>query len=70
MNIRPRANLTFSKCLEMKLDEHIETITKVSEVAGKEFSIEQVCKVYNMVMYIYMYMLLCALFCFLTFCIL
>jgi len=42
MNIRPRANLTFSKCLEMKLDEHIETIAKVSEVAGKEFSIEQV----------------------------
>ena len=54
MNIRPRANLTFSKCLEMKLDEHIETITKVSEVAGKEFSIEQVCKVHNMVMYIRM----------------
>ena len=43
MNIRPRANLTFAKCLEMKLDQHIETITKVSEVAGKEFSIEQVC---------------------------
>ena len=42
MNIRPRANLTFAKCLEMKLDDHIETIAKVSEVAGKEFSIEQV----------------------------
>ncbi|XP_065895241.1 dynein axonemal heavy chain 1-like isoform X2 [Dysidea avara] len=41
MNIRPRANLTFAKCLEMKLDEHIETIAKVSEIAGKEFSIEQ-----------------------------
>ena len=46
MNIRPRANLTFAKCLEMKLDEHIETITKVSEIAGKEFSIEQVSMIF------------------------
>ena len=49
MNIRPRANLTFAKCLEMKLDDHIETIAKVSEVAGKEFSIEQVSDYYNTV---------------------
>jgi len=47
MNIRPRANLTFAKCLEMKLDDHIEIIAKVSEVAGKEFSIEQVSNYYN-----------------------
>ena len=64
MNIRPRANLTFAKCLEMKLDEHIETITKVSEVAGKEFSIEQVCKVYSMVMYIYVNTIVCFILCF------
>ena len=56
MNIRPRANLTFAKCLEMKLDEHIETITKVSEIAGKEFSIEQVSvKDYVVLKYSYQY---------------
>ena len=49
MNIRPRANLTFAKCLEMELDKHIETITKVSEIAGKEFSIEQVSILCDMI---------------------
>lgn len=39
--MRPKANLTFSKCLEMKLQDHMSTITKVAEVAGKEYSIEQ-----------------------------
>ena len=53
MNIRPRANLTFAKCLEMKLDEHIETITKVSEIAGKEFSIEQVCNIVSYLLCIF-----------------
>ena len=42
MQIRPKANLTFAKCLELGLQNHIEAITKVAEVAGKEFSIEQV----------------------------
>lgn len=42
MNIQPKASLTFSKCLEMGLDSHVDTIAKVAEVAGKEFSIEQV----------------------------
>jgi dynein heavy chain, axonemal len=37
-----KSNLTFSKCLEMKLQDHIESIAKVAEVAGKEYSIEQV----------------------------
>ncbi|XP_052808511.1 dynein axonemal heavy chain 1-like isoform X3 [Mya arenaria] len=37
----PKANLTFSKCLEMNLQDHIQTIAKVAEVAGKEYSIEQ-----------------------------
>ena len=40
--IRPKATLTFSKCLEMKLQDHITVIAKVAEVAGKEYSIEQV----------------------------
>ena len=38
----PKSNLTFSKCLEMGLQEYIEPIAKVAEVAGKEYSIEQV----------------------------
>ena len=42
MNIQPKPTLTFSKCLEMGLDVHVDTIAKVAEVAGKEFSIEQV----------------------------
>ena len=42
MNIQPKATLTFSKCLEMGLDSHVDAIAKVAEVAGKEFSIEQV----------------------------
>lgn len=40
--VQPKPTLTFSKCLEMGLQEHIEVIAKVAEVAGKEFSIEQV----------------------------
>jgi hypothetical protein len=27
----------------MNLNDHIQTIAKVAEVAGKEYSIEQVC---------------------------
>ena len=38
----PKSNLTFSKCLEMGLQEYIAPIAKVAEVAGKEYSIEQV----------------------------
>ena len=33
-------DLTFQKCLDRKLDEHIDTIASVAEVAGKEYSIE------------------------------
>lgn len=41
------AQLTFTKCLEMKLQDHIEVIAKVAEIAGKEYSIEQVnCKLH------------------------
>lgn len=39
--LKPKANLTFAKCLEMNLGEHITVISKIAEVAGKEYSIEQ-----------------------------
>ena len=39
----PKATLTFSKCLEMHLQGYITIIAKIAEVAGKEYSIEQVC---------------------------
>ncbi|XP_078481026.1 dynein axonemal heavy chain 1-like isoform X3 [Ciona intestinalis] len=39
--VQPKASLTFSKCLEMELADHIDKIAKVAEVAGKEYSIEQ-----------------------------
>ena len=42
MNIRPKQSLTFAKCLEMGLQNHVEEISKVGEVAGKEYAIEQV----------------------------
>jgi len=35
--VQPKASLTFSKCLEMGLQNHTEAISKVAEVAGKEF---------------------------------
>ncbi|XP_008850074.1 dynein heavy chain 1, axonemal [Nannospalax galili] len=41
INIRPKANLTFARCLKMNLQDHIESISKVAEVAGKEYTIEQ-----------------------------
>uniref|UniRef100_A0A8I6GJB4 Dynein, axonemal, heavy chain 1 n=1 Tax=Rattus norvegicus TaxID=10116 RepID=A0A8I6GJB4_RAT len=41
INVRPKANLTFARCLEMNLQDYIESISKVAEVAGKEYAIEQ-----------------------------
>ena len=49
IKVQPKATLTFSKCLEMGLQEHVVEIAKVAEVAGKEFSIEQVRITANMV---------------------
>lgn len=43
VTVLPKPTLTFSKCLEMGLQDHIKTISEVAEIAGKEFSIEQVC---------------------------
>lgn len=47
INIKPKANLTFSRCLEMKLLDHIDSIAKIAEIAGKEFSIENVRRTSN-----------------------
>ncbi|XP_074644244.1 dynein axonemal heavy chain 1-like [Tubulanus polymorphus] len=41
ISVMPKKELTFSKCLEMKVQDHISSITKIAEVAGKEYSIEQ-----------------------------
>lgn len=40
--LNPGKDFTLVKAEEMKLLDHLETISKVSDVAGKEFSIEQV----------------------------
>lgn len=37
-----KSNLTFSHCLELGLQNHVKDIAHVAEVAGKEYSIEQV----------------------------
>lgn len=42
MNVKPKANLTFSRCLELGLQDHVSEIAHVAEVAGKEYAIEQV----------------------------
>jgi dynein heavy chain len=41
MNIKPKKDLTFQKCLDMKLQDYTEQINKISDVAAKEYSIEQ-----------------------------
>ncbi|XP_072203968.1 dynein axonemal heavy chain 1 [Excalfactoria chinensis] len=40
MDIEPDPELTLRRCLDMNLQDHIETITKVAEIAGKEYAIE------------------------------
>ena len=42
MNVKPKANLTFTHCLEMGLQNHVKDIALVAEIAGKEYAIEQV----------------------------
>ncbi|XP_062843095.1 dynein axonemal heavy chain 1 [Trichomycterus rosablanca] len=41
MSVKPKANLTFSRCLELGLQQHVDEIARVAEVAGKEYAIEQ-----------------------------
>lgn len=42
IKVKPKANLTFSRCLELGLQNHVDVIAQVTEVAGKEYTIEQV----------------------------
>lgn len=55
MKVKPKANLTFSRCLELGLQNHVNDIAHVGEVAGKEYTIEQVplnnCHSLNTVFY-------------------
>lgn len=44
INVKPKANLNFSQCLEMGLQHHVEQIAGVAEAAGKEYAIEQVAQ--------------------------
>ncbi|XP_040889376.1 dynein heavy chain 1, axonemal [Toxotes jaculatrix] len=41
MKVKPKASLTFSRCLELGLQNHVDDIAQVAEVAGKEYTIEQ-----------------------------
>uniref|UniRef100_A0A8B9RRP5 Dynein axonemal heavy chain 1 n=1 Tax=Accipiter nisus TaxID=211598 RepID=A0A8B9RRP5_9AVES len=40
INIKLEPSLTVGRCLDMNLLDHIESITKVAEIAGKEYAIE------------------------------
>uniref|UniRef100_A0A8V1A4F4 Dynein axonemal heavy chain 1 n=1 Tax=Gallus gallus TaxID=9031 RepID=A0A8V1A4F4_CHICK len=40
MDIKLESDLTLRRCLDMNLQDHIESITKVAEIAGKEYAIE------------------------------
>ncbi|XP_076467002.1 dynein axonemal heavy chain 1-like [Babylonia areolata] len=39
--LRPSESLTFTRCLELGLSDHVEEISTIGEVAGKEYAIEQ-----------------------------
>ncbi|CAJ1051390.1 LOW QUALITY PROTEIN: dynein heavy chain 1%2C axonemal [Xyrichtys novacula] len=41
MKVEPKADLTFSRCLELGLQNYVDDIAHVAEVAGKEYTIEQ-----------------------------
>lgn len=41
MKVQFQTNLTFSRCLEMGLQNYVDDIAQVAEVAGKEYTIEQ-----------------------------
>lgn len=44
MNLMSNSTLTLSHCLELGLLQYIDEIAIVAEVAGKEYTIEQVCR--------------------------
>lgn len=37
-------SMTFGRCLELKLQDHMESVLKVAETAGKEYAIENVSR--------------------------
>lgn len=37
-----KSEVTFAKCLDMKLQDHVEVIQKIADIAGKEYSIEKI----------------------------
>ncbi|XP_030585284.1 LOW QUALITY PROTEIN: dynein heavy chain 1, axonemal-like [Archocentrus centrarchus] len=41
ITVKPKANLTLSRCLELGLQNFVDDIAQVAEVAGKEYTIEQ-----------------------------
>ncbi|XP_028841933.1 dynein heavy chain 1, axonemal isoform X2 [Denticeps clupeoides] len=41
VNVMPKASLTLSNYLELRLQDHIEEITRVAEVADKEYAIQK-----------------------------
>ncbi|ESO05091.1 hypothetical protein HELRODRAFT_172109 [Helobdella robusta] len=40
--LNTKSDITFAKCLDMKLQDHVEAIEKVAEIASKEYSIEKI----------------------------
>uniref|UniRef100_A0A9L0J1V5 Dynein axonemal heavy chain 1 n=1 Tax=Equus asinus TaxID=9793 RepID=A0A9L0J1V5_EQUAS len=51
INVRPKANLTFARCLEMNLQDHIESISKVAEVALDKMEKEWSTILFNVLPY-------------------
>lgn len=58
INVKPKANLTFARCLEMKLQDHIESIAKVAEIAGKEYAIEHVRRSFQHISFVVLFFML------------
>ncbi|EDQ91509.1 uncharacterized protein MONBRDRAFT_15298, partial [Monosiga brevicollis MX1] len=40
-DVKPDSSFTFQRVLELQLEQHMDTITRVGEIAGKEYGIEQ-----------------------------
>lgn len=49
IKVMAKANLTFSRCLELGLHNFVDDIATVAEIAGKEFTIEQVYSFFSFV---------------------
>lgn len=53
IKVMAKANLTFARCLELGLHNYVDDIATVAEIAGKEFTIEQVSKQESLVFIAY-----------------